>query len=63
MVPPRSSSVPLDSIDKLADDEESDLEVINSIQNRAHAKKLFSTEFDTDQGEDITNSLNLQLSR
>ena len=54
VVPPRSSSVPLnriDRVDRLADDEEPDSEVGNSIRDRAHAKKHVRTELDTDQGE------------
>ena len=67
VVLPRSSSVPLDRVDRkdrvdrLADDEASDLEVVNSIKNRTHTKKHISTELDTDQGEGIRQKLDLQL--
>ena len=45
------SSVPLDGVDRLADNEESDIEVVYSIMNIAHAKKYVSTELKSDQGE------------
>ena len=60
---PRSSSVPIDrvnrwnSIDRLAHDKETNLEVVNSIKNVAHVKKHVSIEIDTDQGEGITKKL------
>ena len=61
VVPPMSSSVPLDkvdTVDRLAtDDEESDLIVVNSIRNRSHAKKHVNTELDTDQGEGVIQKL------
>ena len=57
MVPTRSRSVPLDRVDRLTDDEESDLEVVNSTRNRAYTKKYVSTELDTDQGEGMMQKL------
>ena len=45
----RSSSGPLDGVDRLENNEESDLEVMNSIRNRAHAKIYVSKESDTDE--------------
>ena len=56
VVPPMSSSVPLERagrVNRLADDEESELEAVNSNRNRAHARKHVSTEIDTDQGKRI----------
>ena len=38
----------------LANDEKSDLEVVNSIRNRTYVKKKISTELNTDPGEGIT---------
>ena len=52
----RYSSVPLDRVDTLAD-EESDLEVTNLIRNNACTKKHVSTELTTDQGEGIMQKL------
>ena len=59
-VTPRSSSVPLETlerVDRLADEEESNLEVFNSIRNQAHSKKHVSSTLDTDQIEGITQKL------
>ena len=62
MVPTRSSSVPLDRVarvDRLADNEESDLDVVNSIRNRTCVKKHINAKLDDDQGEEITQKLEL----
>ena len=56
MIPPRSSSVHLEREDRsnrLADDEESDIELMNSIRSQAHTKKDVSPGLDTSQGEGI----------
>ena len=44
-------------MDQLVDDEEFDIESMNSITNRTHTKKHVSSELDTDQGEGITQKL------
>ena len=54
---PRSNSIHLEREDRLADDEESDLEIMNSIRNQAHTKEHVSTEMDTEQGEGIMQKL------
>ena len=57
MVPPRSSSVPLerlDRVEKLMDYEESDVEALNLVSNKNCKRKNISSELDTDQGEVIT---------
>ena len=58
----RSSLVPLerlDRVDRLAGDEESEIDVMNLIRNQAHTKKHVSLnlDLDTDQGEGITQKL------
>ena len=61
--PPRSTSVPLeilDRLDRLADDEESNVELMNLIGNQTSTKKDVSSELDTDQGEGITQKLKFE---
>ena len=63
MLPPRSSSVPvermerLDRIHRLIDDEESKLELMNQTRDQIHRKKYVSSDSDTYQGEGITSKL------
>ena len=57
MIPLRSSSVPLGRLDRLADNEECVVELLNLIRNWAHAKKHVSSEIDIDQGEGRTQKL------
>ena len=58
MVIPRSSSVPLERLDRLADEEESDLEFMDPSKIQTHRQKHVSSELDTDQREGIINKLN-----
>ena len=57
---PRSSSFLLkrvERVDRLAEDEECNLAVINSIRNWPHTKKHVSTDLDIAQGDGIMQKL------
>ena len=57
----RTKTIPIRSqlgtLDRLADDEKSDLEFITPTKIQTHTKKIVSSELDTDQGEGITNKI------
>ena len=56
VVPPKSSSVPLErlnQVDRLVDDDEADIESMNFIRNWTGTKKHVSSELDTGQGKGI----------
>ena len=64
--PPRSSSVPLerlDRVDRLKDDEESNVEPLNLVRNMTFKKKHVSSELYTDQGEGITQKLKRMITQ
>ena len=60
MVPLRSSSVPLERlhrVDKLVDEERSDVQSLHLVRNRICKNKYVSFELDTDKGEGMTQKL------